>query len=87
MNPIVLAAFPGLLFSVQPPAHRAIPRYNTPVVAKDVTTAPIDSCSTYIYTPTNTLYYNGKPVSPELLHKLGPLAAPVRYGLSLENIG
>lgn len=89
MNPIIIAAFPGLLFSVHPPSnnHASDNHKPTEVVVKQPET-PFDSCSTYIYQPnTGTLYYNGQAVSPALLNKLGPLAAPLMYGLSKENVG
>ena len=90
MNPIVIAAFPGLLFSIHPPTNNHTPATpkSTLVVQKQLE-APADSCSTYIYRPSinSTLYYNGKPISPEILNKLGPLAAPLVYGLSQENVG
>lgn len=90
MNPFALLAFPGLLFSVHPPTstQASAPTKNT-IVVEEQNVAPPDSCSTYLYRPNgnHTLYYNGKPISPELLNKLGPLAAPLIYGLSQENMG
>lgn len=88
MNPILIAAFPGLLFSIHPPANKHVPAAPTVVVEKQIE-LPVDSCSTFIYKPNNnsTLYYNGKPINPEILNKLGPLAAPLLYGLSQENVG
>ncbi len=87
MNPIVLAAFPGLLFTLHPPT--STPTKAPATITVEQTTTAIDSCSTYIYKSNNssTLYYNGQAISPELLNKLGPLAAPLRYGLSQENVG
>ncbi|CAN5247470.1 hypothetical protein BH09BAC1_BH09BAC1_19470 [soil metagenome] len=90
MNTVILAVFPGLLFSVQPPVRTQSEKPVLAPVVREYRVQPSDSCHTYIYAlqgNTTTIYYNGEPLSPELLHKLGPLAAPLRYGLSLENVG
>jgi hypothetical protein len=89
MNPIVLAAFPGLLFSVQPPAQNTLPKSSTPNIIKMLPSVPSDSCGTYIYQPSTNiiLYYNGRPISQEMINKLGPMAAPFRNSLSQGNIG
>jgi len=90
MNPIVLAAFPGLLFSVQPPAQHPLPKNTAPNVIKVLPSAlPTDSCDTYLYKSSSPiiLYYNGKPVSQDMINKLGPMAAPFKSSLNLENIG
>jgi hypothetical protein len=90
MNAIILAAFPGLLFSVQPPARQPLPKNTFYNIVKVLPSAiPADSCDTYIYKQSNNiiLYYNGKPVSQEMIDKLGPMAAPFKNSLNLENIG
>ncbi len=83
MYPVVVAAFPGLLFSVQAPPRTA----PAPVPVVNEYKVKPDSCSTYIYAPDAPLYYQGQPITPELLHKLGPLAAPLKYKLSQANVG
>ena len=87
MTSIILATFPGLLFSVEPPARTPHEKTTPAAMIREHKVQPTDSCSTYILMPDNTLYYQGKPISPELLHKLGPLAAPLKYGLSQDNVG
>lgn len=88
MGPVIIAAFPGLLFSVHPPVkQKAQP---TPIPVTIPYQAPLpDSCSTYIYLPQSNkmLYFNGKPVTADMLKMLGPLAEPFLQGFGQCNVG
>lgn len=89
MSPIILVAFPGLLFSVQPPTRHLPAKPALPNVTHEYQLPATDTCDTYIYAPNKPvqLYFNGQPVTPALLQKLGPLAAPLLHGLSHEHVG
>jgi len=89
MYPIILVAFPGLLFSIQPPARNTPAKPALPNIIQEYQLPITDTCDTYIYVPNGPaqLYYNGQPITPALLQKLGPLAAPLLYGLSHDNVG
>ena len=88
MSPLVVAAFPGLLFSVHPPAKQKNQPAPTPVVIQHQE-QPLDSCSTYIYLPNSNkmLYFKGQPVTVDMLNKLGPFAEPFVQGLNQCTMG